>query len=353
MTDNQPFSLEEIKEQIKLKSPTQQIRYISSLQIPEEEDDLIAFITFLRDGALGNFSKFENVTNAYSRKYNEAFAKAGNRKLSHDIENLEIKLPKSAMVIRAILGIAAVVVVGIIVISAFSGHSNRSESAQSLSDVSNITDISAYEKQLAELEARTKEMEALTKKKEAEIAMIEKATSGSESDAEEAETDARNVENEYNIASGVALARNMAAWFVDQVRALTATESVSAVVEEAFVSEQNSNLPSEPVELEFAGTVANGDVIMQLTLDFEGNRAWGTYRYAKGAGEIVLMGDINVTEADEYAIKYTATLQELDNNGNPYGTFELNGNHSDFFDELNGKYISVKGKESNVLLSKN
>ena len=117
MPENELISLDEIKEQIKLKSPTLQLRYISSLPVPEKEEDLIAFIAYMREGALGNLSKFEKVTNAYRHKYNEAFAKAENRRLSYDIDTLAIKPPKWVMWVRVFIGIAVLIVLLIVLLS--------------------------------------------------------------------------------------------------------------------------------------------------------------------------------------------------------------------------------------------
>lgn len=273
-------------------SPTQQLRYISSLPIPENEDDLIAFISFLREGAMGKLSKFKNVADAYHRKYDEAYAVASHRKLSYDIARLDIKESSAPQLIRGFIALAIVALVVIVASNSFSGCER---SYNYSSGKSSTTDLRAIKEE-------TKRLEKLADEKVASL----------------------NQSAEEEIAEAVP----------------------------ASDTDQNANIPDEPLELKMSGKVGGSDVIMEITFDFEGNRAWGTYRYKKGAGDIVLMGDVTVTEADEYSLKYTTTLQEIDNSGNPYGTFELNGMHMAGIDELNGKYISVKGKESNVTLFK-
>ncbi|MDE6513723.1 MAG: hypothetical protein K2L05_06025 [Muribaculaceae bacterium] len=290
MTENQQCNLDEIKAQIKLKSPTQQIRYISALPIPDEEAELISFIAFMRDGAMGKISRFQSIMHAYRRKYDEAYSIARSRKLSCNINHLRIKDSSVPQLVRGLLVIAAIVILIICFMK-----------TKSSSDVNNDAIMSQ------------REMKQLAKKYDNDRESVKASSS---------------FEREVNL------------------------DNQNAEVEVVSNSGREQDIP-EPLDLNLSGKVAGADVTMDITFDFDSKKAWGSYRYKRGSGDIVLMGSVEVTESNEYSVRYKATIYELDDAGNPFGTLELSGVHLGDIDELNGKYISVKGKESNVMLFKN
>lgn len=300
MPSTQTPEVEKIRATIESLSPTRQKRYIDSLPVPEDKEDVVALLMLLREGAIGNLSRFENVKKAYLRKYNEVSRKA--ESLLNDKEQKQIRLPRpKGRVIRAILAVIAVIaaVFAAIIIVLLLIGSFRSCSSSHGSDRNITNPTEKYDELQKEYEKALKEANA---------------NAGNEVTGQ----------SDNNTSTGPDL---------------------------SSLSYLNSD---GTATVHLSGTVAKAPVIMDLTIDFSSNNIWGDYYYVRipGKKRIVLKGSLDNIEADEYCIRYNAVFYELDSDGNATGgTFEGNGDIASWgTSEFLGKYTSVKGVKSEVYL---
>lgn len=124
--------VEELKNKILGLSPTLQARCIRALEFPDNRSDILPLIAFLREGAMGNYSHFENVRMAYLYRYNRFMDKASELFTEKELAPLKIPKPKGRklrIVLGAILVIVAVTACICIVSSIIKSCSNKSGSS--------------------------------------------------------------------------------------------------------------------------------------------------------------------------------------------------------------------------------
>lgn len=145
--------------------PTKQARAILALEFPEAEEDILPMLIFLREGAMGQLSKYENVRQAYESKYDLFMDKAADAGSGKELEALAIPQPKGR-VFRMFLGliIIAAAVWGVASMIRTLRHSGRdSVETTVVTDNANAKEITApvmsADEAIAQMQAKQKEVE--------------------------------------------------------------------------------------------------------------------------------------------------------------------------------------------------